>query len=692
MLPQRRHAFALILLLLTTISARPLQATPVARLLRVDPRTSTEGTTPVLTAVIDLTEPKRLSEVVSHCGQLSGIQQTDCESDALEKPEALFRPHPFPAEKVILTVRVDEQEFAAELLSSARWGESHNEPGVGTAWLVVLDADSRGKDGLTELRRVAEAFVARLAPRDLINVIVLGESSVLKDSGWLATHDKGAALEALTAAATAAKSKGRTRPLLTTLRSAVSDALLTLKAPVGQDLPLHQALVVLSSGYGGGDPATTGPGAEELAKYLTSGVFGDAGRIMPRLPMPVISIMTPPSGYDEYSQLARDFMRSLANPEIGGFFSVIRKGQGGHAERIVEAVRSRFASMIIARFRLACVAMSPTQSLSLLFPGTEPAIIGDASFRDVPLGFDPRNWPLDIDEAMTTREVNQAGGVFPGGTFKVFGNFCWGGDTSRPEVYFLPPGETLPKSVSESGSNSAEEIKRRLISLDMRGTAIAANESFAEFLVPESKRLLHGSGERQVARLVIVDRVARRSSGLTDGTVLELRARMRPIATAVYIAGIGAALALLVGAVLAILRLVRRRGAALSTYSGIRIEGSPYVTPAPVSRSPRSPKRTITRATLTSEGERFVILPGTDLRVGRDGSRATALMTHPQVSGLHATFRLEGQKFFVRDESSAHGTTVDGRRIESGIFIEITDEQEIGLGPLSLKVQMSYDR
>lgn len=667
----------------------PAPATPAARILRVDPETTTSSSAPILTTIVDLSEARRVSEVTGHCAGLTGSEALNCESDALETPLSLYRPFKLPADHTELTIRLEGEDFPAELESVTRFGDAVHEPGIGTAWLIVLDADERGKPGFSELHHVASAFVAALAPTDLVNVVVLGEKQVIGDSGWLMQSGQSAAEATLGKTREVVRSRDRTRPLLTLLKQSVQDAFRTLSPPSGMRLPLHQAVVILSSGYGGGDPATTGPGAVEFSRFLTEGRFGEAGTLLPKLPLPTIAIMTPPSGYPEHAQLASDFMRSLPNPEIGGFFSVIQKGQAAHASRIVDAVRARFSSLIVARFRLACVAPTLTQSLSLIFPGSDPPILGDASFKDVPLGFDPASWPLDVDLAATRREMDAGGGLFPGATFKVFGHFCWGGDLSRPEVYFLPPGEALPESLAASGSSAYEEVRRRLIALDMRSPALAANESFAEFRVPETERILHGSGDRQAARFVIVDRKAKRSSGLTAGTAIEVKATKRPIPQFWYWALGAGALTLITLFWFAIARFVSRRRSALTTYSGIRIEGSPYLTPAPISqRGPRPNKTSPNRAILLGKAGRFTILSGTELTVGRDGSRATAVLAHPKVSGLHATFRMEGGVLSVRDEGSNAGTRVRGERLAPGQFVELTNDDSVDLGPEVLKVEL----
>jgi len=445
---------------------------------------------------------------------------------------------------------------------------------------------------------------------------------------------------------------------------------------------LHQALVVLASGYGGGDPSTTGPGAAELSKYFSLGRFDEANSALPKLPVPIISIYTPPNTQAEHAQLARSFMENLANPALGGFFSVIRDGQAAHALRIVDAVRSRFAQMIVARFGLSCVAPSSTQSFSLLFRSGN--IVGDSSFSDVPLGFDPGRWPLDVDSELTRKQASDKAGVFPGGTVRILGRFCWGTDLGRPEIYFIPPGESLPQDLTDP--QAALDVQKRLVAMDMRGKVLEVGSSFAEFRAPESHQILHGDGERRSVRVVLVDSKLHRTSGLTEATVLTLKGREVPLPMLPILLAAGGGVFLLVGIAL-LLRRGAKKASVTSSRSPRLSEDSPYARPAPVTRGARS-QRAVTRAVLEGNAGRFLVLPGTDLRAGRDGARAAALISNSQVSGLHATFRVENNVLMVRDESSTSGTRLNGRLLVAGQWEQASDGAEIALGPEAFRVTL----
>ena len=152
-------------------------------------------------------------------------------------------------------------------------------------------------------------------------------------------------------------------------------------------------------------------------------------------------------------------MQALGNPEIGGFYDIVRSNNLAAAEQkgtsIIGIVKKRFDEMYVVKWRLSCLNLSPTQTFSLFFTNTKPAISPDGSFKDVPIGVDPSQWPLDIDVAATQAEANKSA-LWPGGTFKVFGNFCWG---RRQE----PSRGVLRSGGNQAGSeraNSADPATR----------------------------------------------------------------------------------------------------------------------------------------------------------------------------------------------------------------------------------------
>src|SRR5690606_19735884 len=209
---------------------------------------------------------------------------------------------------------------------------------------------------------------------------------------------------------------------------------------------------------------TTGPGAIQLADYMSNGRFPEDNLALPKTPVPVISVYIPTRTWDEFSNNSLEFMQNLANPQIGGFFNILQNGEGSRrSESIVKAVRTRFSKMYIAKWRVACIAPSLTQTFRLVFRDVNPMIAGDASFQDVPIGIDPTTWPLVVNLDGTQQSAGE--GLHPGGRVKVFGDFCWGGDARRAEVYFLPAGQPLPANLAGYSSEQAKEAEQQLISM-----------------------------------------------------------------------------------------------------------------------------------------------------------------------------------------------------------------------------------
>jgi hypothetical protein len=216
-------------------------------------------------------------------------------------------------------------------------------------------------------------------------------------------------------------------------------------------------------------------------------------------------------------------MEGLANPEIGGFFDVILSGQGAaRAQAVVGLVRGRFSQMYIVRWRVSCIASSVTQSFKLAFTNTTNYVNGDATFDKVPVGIDPKSWPLDINVDYTKQMADREP-IRPGGEFTIYGNFCWGGESSRAEVYFIPSGSQLPADLASADLNKAQAQRQHLIASRMNGKALQSTDGNVKFEAPDNAKILWGSGKQAVVRLVVYDSGALRASGVTIKTVLELK-------------------------------------------------------------------------------------------------------------------------------------------------------------------------
>ena len=135
-------------------------------------------------------------------------------------------------------------------------------------------------------------------------------------------------------------------------------------------------------------------------------------------------------------------MQSLANPEIGGFFDIVRGGQGDGegARRSSASCEQRFNAMWIVKWRLRCINSSVEQTFNLVFENTNPIIAPDGTFKDVPIGVDPTQWPLDVDVAKTVKAERRPTRSIRAARSRVYGDFCWSGDKTRAEAYFIPAG------------------------------------------------------------------------------------------------------------------------------------------------------------------------------------------------------------------------------------------------------------
>jgi hypothetical protein len=204
---------------------------------------------------------------------------------------------------------------------------------------------------------------------------------------------------------------------------------------------------------------------------------------------------------------------------------------------------------------------SVEQTFNLVFENTHPTIAPDGTFKDVPLGMDPTQWPLDVDFAKTAQEA-QSSPLYPGGQFTVYGDFCWAGDKQRAEAYFIPAGtRPNPQQTSSRDPEVAKRAMQQLQAQHMLGTAIAAGDGYVTFNVPDDDKVLEGSGDNMVARVVVYDNKAHRASAVDEKTVLTLKATKKPLSWPL-VAGIAGLLVVIVLLVMVLLRGGggRRRG------------------------------------------------------------------------------------------------------------------------------------
>jgi hypothetical protein len=711
------------------------RAAPEAHILRVDPRAAQENGNPVLTTVVEIVEPKRVSKAVEPCAALRSNAQLDCMAQALEQPGALYRAFPFPAPNAIFTVTVDGTDMPAKLLNTSKWGDVVQQPGVGTAWLILIDADKRMSGAFEDAKQLAAQFVASMGPNDIVNVMFFNDRQIVKDSKWLPAGQKSRGDGFIREVTDVFPSSGRNRSLLTIIKTGATDGFKALgNVSEGVKIPLHQAMVVLSSGFGGTDPSTTGPGALQLQTYMTQGRFPEDNTALPKTPVPVISVYFPHKTFDEFRQNSLEFMQNLANIEIGGFFSVMQGGQGSRSGAIVSAVRTRFSKMHVVKWRVSCVAPSITQSFRLVFNNVNPPILGDNSFKDVPVGIDPSTWPLDVNVQYTQDMIKRQDGVYPGGAFKVYGDFCWGGDKSRAEVYFLPAGQQVPAALTGADVEKAKRTQQQLIAMGMKGASLEASDTFVEFEAPDKEKILHGAGDQAVVRLVLYDNKARRASGVTADSIIQLKGSAAPFPVLWVLGGLFGLVVIALLVVVIVRSGGRKRGApppapvmaggaaalpfASTAYAppgygpgappapapprpaqpnpefmygggqqpgyGVHPPGAQPAPPDPYGAAPMS----ATRATLQGSAGVFTVVPGVEIRAGRDGAQCGILLAEPRVSGVHSTLKLEGGQLLVRDEHSNNGTLLNGNRLTPGVWTPVPNGSLVRFGPIEFSVRL----
>jgi hypothetical protein len=811
---------------LVTLAAGVASAAPAGHILRIDPRAGVSGGKPVLTSVFEIVQFKQLADVLAPCAGMASYEKAmSCWSTQLEAPRALWSPIPFPTDHVNLLVNVSGSDVPMSFVDETPWGKAKAQPNVGTAWLIALDASSGMGSHYTDAEQVAHAFLDKMDPNDLVDLMVFDDRATIANSKWKTYKDRNAIVQLLQAQHVEAGHPGNSRALFNQIKSMTTDAFGSLGNTDAPDaVPMHQAMVVLSDGAGRNDTESVSASADVFHQYLDAGRF-DSNNALPKTPLPVVSVWFPETGGgmvgDLYKNNDAQFMQALANPEIGGFFDVVQAG-GGAAKgpKIVAAVKERFDAMFVTHWQLACLNPTVTQTFNLVFQDTKPMIAPDGSFKDVPLGVDPTQWPLDVDFDKTSKEA-QANPLYPGGTFKVFGTFCWGGDKGRAEAYFIPAGTSPSAATNSKNLNAAKQAMQQLIAENMRGSAVDVGDTFATFNVPDDPKVLDGTGDNMVARVVLYDNTAHRASAVDQKTVLSLHATKKPLPWLIILAiGLGAV------AILLLVMVVFRGGGggkpkrggggppgpvgpqgygpppmggappyggggvppyggggpqppgynmapalgAVGVGVGAAALAAPalpqlgYVAPANATPQPaaaplgaQSPTSQVSvvqvtcpacamktmatpgqpsvcfscgqplpadiavgggavsaptfpltgamsasaptpppspyavaasAATIRGASGQFTILPGSEVRVGRDPAQCPIFLAEPRVSGVHSTLKLEGSQLWVRDEVSNNGTWVAGARIPPGTWSAVPAGAQLRFGPIEFSVQL----
>lgn len=561
--------------ILSVVLGHDALATPEAHILRIDPRTGLKDGKPVLTTVIEVVQFKRLSDTLQPCADAkTGAATLSCWSEQLEKPHALWEAFPFPEQNAHLLVKVSGEDHLTKFIDKTQWGKS-KDPNVGTAWLVAVDSSSGMGSRFGDARAIAHEFIEQMQPNDLMDLVFFDDVQVVVDTKWKTFKQRAELGVALNDFKSTSISHGRDRALFSEIKGMTQDAFTSLGNSDQPDtVPLHQAMVVLSNGAGRGDPESASPSADVFHQYLDRGRFPEDNTSLPKTPLPVISIWLPNavSGFENiYRNNEAQFMQSLANPEIGGFFDIVQEGEGTRKSKtIIGLVRARFNAMWLIHWTMSCINPSVEQTFNLVFENTHPAIAPDGTFKDVPIGMDPTQWPLDVDATKTSKAASDAP-LYPGGQFSVYGDFCWSGDKQRAEAYFIPAGTVPGVQASSRDPETAKKVMQQLQAEHMLGTAVASGDGYATFVVPDDDKVLEGSGENMVARLVVYDNKAHRASAVDDKGILTLRATKKPLSIPL-VAGVAG---LVVVIVLLVIVLVRGGGGGRRRGGGTSASATP---------------------------------------------------------------------------------------------------------------------
>ncbi len=728
-LPHQANLWLSILaVVLAVLCGRTAEAAPEAHLLRIDPRSSVEDNAPVLTTVIELLQHKPMSDLSAQCAHLKGNDALACMADRLDKSRALYEPFKFPEDNAAFLVTVDQRDVPADLVSVEKWRDSKNKKGVGTAWLLMIDASGQMGSRFVEAKAVAKSFVSAMGPNDIVDVMFFNDQNIVKHSKW--TSKKADIVRFIDDVTTTFPKQGRTKTLFSIVQKGVTDGFSSLGNVVGTELniPLHQAMVLLSDANAGTDINSAAAGALQLRDYLTKGRFPQDNTTQPKMPLPVVTVWFPNRAEEEVFANARQFMENLANPEIGGAFFIVMPGQS-KGSNIARAVTERFDLMNIVKWKVPCLQPTITQDFQLVFKDFEQPIKGDACL-ECPLGQDPKLWPLDVDYK-ETESFAKKNKLYPGGTVRIFGTFCWGTEVERAELYMLPKNQPAPQTLEGKTIEEAQKARNTLIRSNMRGKAINGGDTFVEFELPDTTKWLKGKEKDWSARLIVYDSRAARTSPVTDDKILTLAAQEKPM-NYILIGGLtfgGLVVLLLLVNVLVMGRGSRRRGSGaapprpvVATPSAVArapvaaapgfpspVAAGPPLHPGPAPLAPlggpaagtvpvadggfgghgagvAAPSEA-TRASLVGTVGTYLLEAGAELKVGRDPGLCDILLTEPRISGMHATVKFEGGQLHVRDEGSNNGTYVNGGKVQSYAWITVAPGGNLRFGPIEFAVR-----
>jgi pSer/pThr/pTyr-binding forkhead associated (FHA) protein len=118
---------------------------------------------------------------------------------------------------------------------------------------------------------------------------------------------------------------------------------------------------------------------------------------------------------------------------------------------------------------------------------------------------------------------------------------------------------------------------------------------------------------------------------------------------------------------------------------GVPAQQAPQAPPPDPYAQPAGP---VSRATLQGAAGVFTVVPGVEIKAGRDGAQCGILLSEPRVSGVHATMKIENGQLLVRDEHSNNGTLVNGTRLNPGVWMPVQNGSLVRFGPVEFSTRL----
>ncbi len=96
----------------------------------------------------------------------------------------------------------------------------------------------------------------------------------------------------------------------------------------------------------------------------------------------------------------------------------------------------------------------------------------------------------------------------------------------------------------------------------------------------------------------------------------------------------------------------------------------------------------VQRATLSGQAGLFTVLPGVEMKAGRDGALCQILLSEPRVSGTHSSLKIDAGQLYIRDDNSNNGTTLNNQRVNPGVWTPVPNGSSIKFGPIEFSVNL----